>query len=197
VKFYVPHTQWHKSVGNPIRGMSLVVKAQGDPNALAAPVRRAVRALDPTLPVANIRTMDDVVAATLSAPRFTGMLLGVFAGLALALSAIGIYGVLSYVVSRRTREIGIRVAIGAGRAQVLGLVLGSGVGLSLVGIVIGLAVAASLSRLMSTLLHDVKPGDPATFAAVAVILTAVAVAASLVPAWRATRVDPVRALKAE
>ena len=197
MKFYVPHTQWHKSVGNPIRGMSLVVKAQGDPNALAAPVRRAVRALDPTLPVANIRTMDDVVAATLSAPRFTGMLLGVFAGLALALSAIGIYGVLSYVVSRRTREIGIRVAIGAGRAQVLGLVLGSGVGLSLVGIVIGLAVAASLSRLMSTLLHDVKPGDPATFAAVAVILTAVAVAASLVPAWRATRVDPVRALKAE
>ena len=197
MKFYVPHTQWHKSVGNPIRGMSLVVKAQGDPNALAAPVRRAVRALDPTLPVANIRTMDDVVAATLSAPRFTGMLLGVFAGLALALSAIGIYGVLSYVVSRRTREIGIRVAIGAGRAQVLGLVLGSGVGLSLVGIVIGLAVAASLSRLMTTLLHDVKPGDPATFAAVAVILTAVAVAASLVPAWRATRVDPVRALKAE
>jgi predicted permease len=196
-KFYVPHTQWHKSVGNPIRGMSLVVKTQGDPNALAGPVRQAVRALDPTLPVANIRTMDDVVAATLSAPRFTGMLLGVFAGLALALSAIGIYGVLSYVVSRRTREIGIRVAIGAGRAQVLRLVLGSGVGLSLVGIVIGLAVAASLSRLMSTLLHDVKPGDPATFAAVAVILTAVAAAASLVPAWRATRVDPVRALKAE
>ena len=196
-KFYVPHTQWHKSVGNPIRGMSLVVKTQGDPNALAGPVRRAVRGMDPSLPVADVRTMDDVVSATLSAPRFTGMLLGVFAGLALALSAIGIYGVLSYVVSRRTREIGIRVAIGAGRAQVLRLVLGSGVGLSLVGIVIGLAVAASLSRLMTTLLHDVQPGDPATFAAVAVILTAVAIAASLVPAWRATRVDPVRAQKAE
>ena len=100
-------------------------------------------------------------------------------------------------MSRRTREIGIRVALGAGRAQVLRLVLGSGVGLSLVGIVIGLAVAASLSRLMTTLLHDVQPGDPATFAAVAVILTAVAIAASLVPAWRATRVDPVRALRAE
>ena len=196
-KFYIPHTQWHKSLGNPIRSMSLVVKTHGDPNALAGPVRQAVRALDPALPVADIRTMDDVVAATLSAPRFTGMLLGVFAGLALALSAIGIYGVLSYVVSRRTREIGIRVAIGADRGQVLRLVLSSGGGLSLVGIAIGLVVAASLSRLMTTLLHDVEPGDPATFVAVAAILTTVALAASLVPAWRATRVDPVRALKAE
>ena len=133
----------------------------------------------------------------MSAPRFTGMLLGAFAVLALALSAIGIYGVLSYVVSRRTREIGIRLAIGAGRGQVLRLVLGSGIALSLVGIVIGLAAAASLSRLMGALLHDVAPGDPATFAAVAGTLTAVAIAASLVPAWRATRVDPVRALKAE
>ena len=196
-KFYVPHTQWHKSVGNAIRSMTLVVKTQGDPRALAGPVRQSIRTLDPNLPVADVRTMDDVVAATLSAPRFTGMLLGGFAALALALSAIGIYGVLSYVVSRRTREIGIRLAIGAGRGQVLRLVLGSGVGLSLVGIVIGLAAAASLSRLMSTLLHDVEPGDPATFAAVAATLTAVAIAASLVPAWRATRVDPVRALKAE
>jgi putative ABC transport system permease protein len=196
-KFYVPHTQWHKSLGNAIRSMTLVVRTQGDPRALAGAVRQSIHTLDSNLPVADVRTMDDVVAATLSAPRFTAMLLGVFAALALALSAIGIYGVLSYVVSRRTREIGIRLAIGAGRGQVLRLVLGSGVGLSLVGIVIGLAAAASLSRLMSTLLHDVEPGDPATFAAVAATLTAVAIAASLVPAWRATRVDPVRALKAE
>jgi predicted permease len=196
-KFYVPHTQWHKSIGNPIRGMTLVVKAQADPNTLVAPVRQAIRSLDPGLPVADIRTMDDVVAATMSAPRFTGMLLGVFAGLALILSAIGIYGVLSYVVSRRTREIGIRVAVGAGRGQVLRLVLGSGVALALVGIAIGLAAAAVFSKAMSTLLHDVKPLDPPTFVAVALSLTAVAIAASLVPAWRATRVDPVRALKAE
>ena len=196
-KFYVPHTQWHKSIGNPIRDMTLVVKAQADPNPLVAPVRQAIRSLDPNLPVADIRTMDDVVAATMSAPRFTGMLLGVFAGLALILSAIGIYGVLSYVVSRRTREIGIRVAIGAGRGQVLKLVLGSGVALALIGIAIGLAAAALFSKAMSTLLHDVKPLDPPTFIAVALSLTAVAIAASLVPAWRATRVDPVRALKAE
>ena len=196
-KFYVPHTQWHKSIGNPIRAMTLVVKAQSDPRALTSTVRQTIRELDANLPVAGIRTMDDVVAATLSAPRFTGMLLGAFAVLALVLSAIGIYGVLSYVVSRRTREIGIRVAIGAGRGQVLRLVLGSGVGLALVGIVLGLAAAASLSRLMTTLLHDVQPGDPATYAAVAGALTTVAIVASLIPAWRATRVDPVRALKAE
>ena len=196
-KFYVPHTQWHKSIGNPIRAMTLVVKAQGDPRALTSTVRQTIRELDANLPVAGIRTMDDVVAATLSAPRFTGMLLGAFAVLALVLSAIGIYGVLSYVVSRRTREIGIRVAIGAGRGQVLRLVLGSGVGLALVGILLGLAAAASLSRLMTTLLHDVRPGDPATYAAVAGALTVVAIAASLIPAWRATRIDPVRALKAE
>ena len=196
-KFYVPHTQWHKSIGNPIRAMTLVVKAQSDPRALTSTVSQTIRELDANLPVAGIRTMDDVVAATLSAPRFTGMLLGAFAVLALVLSAIGIYGVLSYVVSRRTREIGIRVAIGAGRGQVLRLVLGSGVGLALVGIVLGLAVAASLSRLMTTLLHDVQPGDPATYAAVAGALTTVAIVASLIPAWRATRVDPVRALKAE
>jgi putative ABC transport system permease protein len=196
-KFYVPHTQWHKSVGNAIRTMTLVMKAQGDPQALANPVRQSIRELDPNLPVAEVRTMDEVVVATLSAPRFTGMLLGVFAALALALSAIGIYGVLSYVVSRRTREIGIRVAVGAGRGQVLRLVLGRGVGLALVGIAAGLAAAAFLSRVMTTLLHDVQPGDPATYATVAGVLTIVAIVASLVPAWRATRVDPVKALKAE
>jgi putative ABC transport system permease protein len=196
-KFYVPHTQWHKSTGSAIRSMTLVVKAYGDPQALANPVRQAVRELDPDLPVAAVRTMDDVVAATLSAPRFTGMLLSVFAGLALALSAIGIFGVLSYVVSRRTREFGIRVAIGADRGQVLRLVRGSGVGLARVGIVFGLAAAALLSRVMTTLLHDVRPGDPATYAVVAASVTIVAIVASLVPAWRATRVDPVRALKAE
>lgn len=196
-KFYVPHTQWHKSVGNPIRSMSLVVKTTGDPLSLVGPIRQEIRTLDPNLPVANVRPMSDVVGATLSTPRFTGVLLGVFACLALALSAIGIYGVLSYVVSRRTREIGIRLAIGAGRAQVLRMVLGSGLVLSLTGVSIGVVAAAFTTRLMGSLLHGVTPGDPATFAAVGIGLSAVAVLASLIPAWRATRVDPVVALKME
>jgi ABC-type antimicrobial peptide transport system permease subunit len=153
--------------------------------------------MDPNLPISNIRTMDDVVAATLSAPRFTGLLLAIFASLALALSAIGIYGVLSYVVSRRTREIGIRVAIGAGRGEVLRLVLRSGLVLALIGIVIGLVAAASVSGVMAALLHEVRPRDPVTFATVGVSLTIVAIVASLVPAIRAARVDPVKALKAE
>jgi putative ABC transport system permease protein len=196
-KFYIPHTQWHKSVGTPIRAMTLVLRAEGDPSLLVSPARQAIRGLDASLPVASVRTMDEVVSSTLSAPRFTGVLLGVFAALALALSAVGIYGVLSYLVSRRTREIGIRVAVGASRGQVLRLVLTSGLGLALTGVVAGLAAAAWLARLMTALLHDVTPGDPATFTAVAIALSAVATLASLVPAWRATRVDPVTALKAE
>ena len=196
-KFYVPHTQWHKSVGNAIRSMTLVVKVPGDPIALAPSVRQEIRKLDQNLPVADIRTMTDVVGATLSTPRFTGMLLLVFALLALALSAIGIYGVLSYVVSRRTREIGIRVAIGAGRFQVLRMVLGQGVMLTLTGVVIGIGLAMWASTLMRDMLHGVKPGDPLTFAAVGAVLTGVAILASLVPALRATRVDPVVALKTE
>jgi predicted permease len=196
-KFYVPHAQWHKAVGFPIRAMSLTIKTNSDPAALAGPVRQQIRALDPNLPVANVTTVESIVSSALSTPRFTGMLLGAFAALALVLSAIGIYGVLSYVVSRRTREIGIRVAIGAGRAQVLRMVIGNGLVLALAGIGLGVAAAWWATGLMRGLLHDVTPGDPATFAAVALVLAAVATLASLVPAWRATRVDPVVALKAE
>ena len=196
-KFYVPHRQWHRSVGNAIRSMTLVVKSDRDPVALTGPIRQQIRALDATLPVADVRPMSDVVGATLSTPRFTGVLLAAFACLALILSAIGIYGVLSYVVSRRTREIGIRVAIGAQRWEVIRLVLRNGLSLALGGVVIGLAVAAWASQLMRGLLHDVHPIDPATFAAVAVLLSAVAAMASFVPAWRASKVDPVVVLKGE
>jgi putative ABC transport system permease protein len=196
-KFYVPHTQWHKSVGNPIRAMSLVIKTSTDPAGLVDPVRQQIRALDPNLPIAQVRTMSDIVGANMSTPRFTGFLLSAFAVMALMLSAIGIYGVLSYLVSRRTREIGIRVAVGADRAHVLALVLRSGLALALAGVAIGLAAAALSTRLMGTLLHDVSPLDPATFAAVGIGLSMIAAFASLVPAWRATRVDPVIALKSE
>jgi putative ABC transport system permease protein len=196
-KFYVPHTQWHRSVGNPIRSMTIVLRAQGSPADLAAPVRDAIREMDPNLPVSEVRSMDDVVSSALSTPTFMGVLLSIFAALALSLSAIGIYGVLSYVVSRRTREIGIRVAIGAARPQVLRMVLGSGVSLALIGIGAGLLLAFGVTRLLRGLLHGVTPADPSTFAAVAIALVGVAAAASLVPAWRASRVDPVLALKSE
>jgi predicted permease len=198
-KFYIPHTQWHTSLGNAnlIRSMAVVVKSEADPSALTASVRNAIHHLDPNLPVADVRTMDEVVRAAVATPRFTGVLLSIFAGLALTLSAIGIYGVLSYLVSRRTREIGIRVAIGARRPEIVRMVLGSGIALALVGIGGGIVLALVITRMLSGLLHGVTPADPATFAAVAVVLTVVAAAASAVPAWRASRVDPVLALKSE
>ncbi len=196
-KFYVPHSQWHKSVGNPIRAMTLVVRATGTPSAIAPSVRNAIRELDPNLPVADVRSMTEVVGAALSTPRFTSVLLSMFALLALTLSGVGIYGVLSYVVSRRTREIGIRVAIGADRGQVLRMVLANGLTLATVGVVAGVFAALVLTRLLRGLLHGVTPADPATFVTVAGALLAVALAASLAPAWRAMRVDPVVALKSE
>ena len=196
-KFYVPHTQWHKSVGNPIRSMTLVLRTRDNPAGLASPVRDAIRQMDANLPVADVRSMSDIVGSALSTPTFMSVLLSIFAVLALSLSAIGIYGVLSYVVSRRTREIGIRVAIGAGRARVLRMVLGSGVSLALIGIAAGLVLAFAVTRLLRGLLHGVTPADPATFAVVGTALIGVAALASAVPAWRASRVDPVIALKSE
>ncbi len=196
-KFYVPHTQWHKSTGFPISGMSLIVRTTGNPVALAPSVRNVIRQLDPNLPVADVRPMTAVVGAALSTPRFTSVLLSMFALLALTLSAVGIYGVLSYVVSRRTREIGIRVAIGADRSRVLRMVLTNGLTLALTGLGLGVIVSLPIARLMQGLLHGVTPADPATFVAVALALASVALLASLVPALRATRVDPVIALKSE
>jgi putative ABC transport system permease protein len=198
-KFYVPHTQWHRSLGtaNHLRSMTLVIKTNGDPAALTSPVRAAIHQIDPGLPVADVRTMEDVVGTALATPRFTSVLLAIFAALALTLSAVGIYGVLSYLVSRRTREIGIRVAIGARRVDVMRMVLGSGLSLALAGIAGGVVLALAVTRLLAGLLHGVTPADPLTFAGVAALLTAVAIVASTVPAWRASRVDPVLALKSE
>jgi predicted permease len=196
-KFYIPHTQWHVSRDNAIRTMSLVIRTTREPSTLVGAVRREIGTLDPSLPVADVRTMEDVVGASLSTPRFTGILMMVFAALAIMLSAIGIYGVLSYLVSRRTREIGIRVAIGAGRAQVVQMIMRQALAMTLLGIGIGLAGALWAARLMAPMLHGVTAEDPLTFAAVAALLACVAISASLVPALRATRVDPILALKAE
>jgi putative ABC transport system permease protein len=196
-KFYVPHSQWHVLTGGPIRNAFVVVRTAGDPMALAGPVRSAVRRLDPNVPIANLRPMDEVVAVALATPRLTGFVLGAFAGAALVLAVVGLYGVLAYLVARRTHEIGIRMALGAARGQVLGLVLRHGVGLALAGLAAGLAAAAGATRLMRGLLYGVQPTDPATFATVAVALLIVAALASLVPASRAMRVSPVVALRTE
>jgi len=165
--------------------------------SVAGPVRAAIRELDATLPVANIRPMSEVVNTSLATPRLTGFLLGAFAAIALSLAAIGIYGVLSYLVSRRTHEIGIRLAVGADRMQVLTMVLKQGVTLAATGIVVGVVAALLLTRLMQSLLYQVRPTDPVTFIVVPAVLVVVALLASALPAFRATRVSPLIALRTE
>jgi putative ABC transport system permease protein len=194
-KFYRAHGQFHRSTGNPARNMTLVVKTAGDPLMLVGPVRNEVLALDGSLPIAAIRPMQDVVDTSIATPRLTGWLLGTFAVLALALAAVGVYGVLSYVVSHRRQEIGVRMAMGAGPGRVLGLILRGGVALAGAGVLVGLVLAALATSLVGALLHGVEPLDPLTFVAAPAVLLVVAIGASLIPAWRATRVDPARAMK--
>ena len=196
-KFFVPHSQWHIATTNLIRGGFLVVRTSGDPMLLAGPARAAVREMDPNLPVANIRPMTDVVNTALATPRLTGFLMGTFAAIALTLAAVGIYGVLSYLVARRTHEIGIRLAVGADRSQVVGLVLKQGMTLAGAGIVVGVIAALLLTRLMQSLLYQVGPGDPWTFVTVSVALVGVSLLAAALPAFRATRVSPLIALRTE
>jgi ABC-type antimicrobial peptide transport system permease subunit len=195
-KFYRPYGQFHQSTGNPARNLTLVVRAAGNPMLLAGPIRAHVQAMDARIPVAAIRTLEDVVGTSIATPRLTGSVLVLFAVLALLLAAIGIYGVLSYVVNQRRQELGIRLAIGAGRGQVLGLVLRGGLGLTTIGVVIGLGIAALTTPLLAPLLHNITPYDPVTFIVVPVALLAIASVAALVPAWRASRVDPLKALRA-
>jgi predicted permease len=196
-KFFVPYTQFARQTGRPARGMTLVVRAETDPMSLAAPVRAEVRRLDPNLPLANVRPMTSVVDASMATPRLTGSLLTVFAALALSLAAVGVAGVLAYLVSRRRREIGIRMALGASRAEVMALVVRRGLATAGVGILVGAGAAFFLTRLMEGLLFGVAPRDPATFAAAAGSLLVVALLASAVPALRAARVDPLEALRTE
>jgi putative ABC transport system permease protein len=197
-KFFIPHIQWPVATagGDPIRSVFVVARTTGDPLSVAGAVRGEIRQMDASLPVASVRSMNEVVATALATPRLTGFLLGTFAAIALALAAVGIYGVVAYHVSQRTQEIGIRLAIGADRAQVLGMVLRQGLSLAGVGIVAGLIGAFVLTRLMASLLYEVGPTDPITFVGVAAALLLVALAASMLPALRATRVSPTIALGA-
>jgi len=175
----------------------LVVKTDVDPASMAATVRKAVWDVDKDQPVSNIRTMDEILAGSIARQRFSMLLLGVFAGVALLLAAVGIYGVMSYSVAQRTHEIGIRMALGAQTSAVLKLAVGYGLKLVIAGVLIGLVAAFVLTRLMSTLLFGVTATDPATFALISLLLISVAAIASYIPARRATKVDPLIALRYE
>jgi putative ABC transport system permease protein len=181
----------------PFSGMTVVVRTEGNPAALSGAIRSQVLALDKEQPVARIRTLEQIISESVQQQRFTMLLLGVFAGVALILAAVGLYGVMNYAVTQRTHEIGIRMALGANAGNVLRLVVGHGMMLALIGVAIGLAGAFAFTRVMSKLLFAVSTTDPVTFAGISVLLTGVALVACLVPARRATKVDPMVALRHE
>jgi predicted permease len=184
-----------RQVGFAPASMNFVVRSAMPLTSLANDYRRVVNELDATLPLVRLRTMDTVVGDAIARPRFLTVLLGIFAGLALVLAAVGTYGILAYLVTERKQEIGIRMALGADRGKVLGLVLGRGLWLSGIGLVLGLVASLGLTRVIATLLFDVNPTDPATLGIVAVVIAIVAAAACIIPAWRATRVDPLIVLR--
>jgi ABC-type antimicrobial peptide transport system permease subunit len=186
---YLPHTQFNA------RSMYVTVKAKGDPAALEGAIRRELRALDPDLPMYRPKTMTDRVEVSLARPRFAMTLLTIFAGIALALAAIGTYGVMAYLVSQGTRDIGIRIALGASQRSVLAMVLGQGTAIAAIGLAVGLGGAWALTRFLQSLLFGVSQTDRATFVAVAGVLAAVAIVATLIPARRAARIDPMVALR--
>jgi putative ABC transport system permease protein len=177
--------------------MTLVLRTSGDPAKMAPAVQRELRAIDPNQPVSDVRTMKQVMADTLGRARFNTLLFGLFAGLATLLSAVGIFGVMNYSVTLRTREIGLRMALGAKQGQVLMLILKQGLFLTLIGLGIGLAGALALTRVLSGLLFGVGSTDPATFTSIALLLTIVSLIACYIPARRAARVSPLIAMRYE
>jgi putative ABC transport system permease protein len=181
----------------PARGMTVVVRGSGDPLDLVPVLRAEVRALDPQLPLGAIVKLEDAVHASTALPRLYLSFFAFFAIVALVLAAVGIYGITSYMVTQRTREIGIRMALGAKQGDVLGLVLRHAAYMAIAGVAVGVVAAYALSHTLAALLYDLSPQDPATFATIAVLLAAVAIVASAVPALRAARVDPLVALRNE
>jgi putative ABC transport system permease protein len=190
LQIYLPYEQ-----ARFFEARALIVRADVDPMSLATTVRRTVWEIDKDQSVSDISSMEEVVSESVARQRFSMLLLGVFAGLALLLAAVGIYGVMSYSVAQRTHEIGIRIALGAQRSDVLKMTVGEGLRLVSTGVVIGLGTALILTRVMSSLLFGVSTNDPITFITISLILVSVAVLASYVPALRATRVDPMFALR--
>jgi putative ABC transport system permease protein len=196
-KYFVPHAQWGNMFGSPRRSMTLVVRTTGDSRALAEPVAKIVHAIDADIPLTEVRTIGDVLSAATQEQRFTMALMAAFAVLALVLAAVGIYGVISYSVSQRTREIGIRLALGAEVGTVRALVLRQGMRPAILGIGVGLIAAFALTRFLGSVLYGVGPVDALTFATIPLLLAAVAAVSVLIPAARAARIEPLEALRAE
>ena len=194
-EMYIPHAQLAREIGGATRALTVVIKTEGDPMSSAGGLRDAVRSLDANLPISDIRSMDTVVAGALAQPRFLTILLGLFALLALALAAIGIYGTISLIVAERTPEMGIRLALGADRSTILRMILRQGLALTVVGLGVGVIGAMFLARLLATLVYGVQTLDPLTFASVPLLLAVVSLLACLVPAYRASAVDPVLTLR--
>jgi putative ABC transport system permease protein len=191
-QYYYPTFQ-----GDQETGQAIIARSRFDPSTLVSAVEDAIQRIDKDQPIFRVTTMIQNVRATTAQRRFLVLLLSIFAGTALALAAIGLYGVIAYSVSRRTHEIGIRMALGAQAADVLGLIIGQGLRLILIGVALGLAGALGLTRMLADLLFGVGPRDPITFAAVPLLLMGVALLASYLPARRATKVDPLVALRHE
>ena len=191
IQYYLPTTQSN------IRNMTVAMRTSGAPLTMLAAAKAAIREIDPSLPLSTVNTMDKLVDASLGQRKLSMVLLGVFSAIAVVLASIGIYGVMSYSVTQRTRELGVRMALGAARHRVLGLVVGQGMVLAGIGVAIGLVAAFALTRFLSSQLFGVGATDPVTFGLVSALLIGIALLATLVPAMRATRVDPVVALRDE
>ncbi|MGH7482244.1 MAG: ABC transporter permease, partial [Longimicrobiales bacterium] len=194
---YFPHAQLPLALGGTTAAMALAVSTTAEPLATFPAVREVIRSLDPNLPVSRVRGLSDIVEAAFAEARFITLLLAIFAAVALVLGAVGIYGVIAYMVGQRTQEIGVRIALGAAPGRVVGLVVREGLVLALAGATAGLIVAFGATRILSSLLHGVSATDPPTFLAVALLLAMVSVCASWLPARHAARVDPVQALRSE
>jgi len=193
-----PYAQVYRSYRQaPRRGLTVVVRTAGPPLAMLSVLQSQIRALDRQQPLYNVRTVEQVLNESIARPRFNMLLITILAAVAMILATVGIYGVISYMVTQRTHEIGIRMALGARPFDVFKMVLRQGLLIALLGVGVGLAAAFALTRLLASLLYDVRPTDVVTFASVSALLTAIVLLACYIPARRATRVDPMVALRYE